>query len=120
MIPAVSQGALAIEVREDDIETTALVNKINDVDTRIATDAERAFLRALGGGCNFPIASYATIKDNELTINGLYASNDGTMVEVDSITGHKASPHQLAQQLASHLQERLRQKARKTKEESDA
>lgn len=120
MIPAVSQGALAIEVRKEDEETTALVNKIDNADSRIATDAERAFLRALGGGCNFPIAAYATIDANELTINGLYASNDGTMVEIDNITGHKASPHQLAKQLAAHLQERLRQKARKISEQSNA
>jgi|SRR5690554_852863 len=120
MIPAVCQGALALEARDGDKEIIALLDKINHEDTKIATDAERTFLLALGGGCNFPIAAYAKIDDQEITLSGLYASADGEVVEEEQIVGHKKSAHQLARQLANDLHQRVREKSRKLNKETDA
>ena len=60
-IPAVGQGALAIECREDDAELIAELKKLSDEDTWVTIHAERAFLAAMDGGCQVPIAGYATI-----------------------------------------------------------
>jgi glutamyl-tRNA reductase/hydroxymethylbilane synthase len=108
MIPAVCQGALALEIRDGDKGTAALVKKLNNEDVLLETDAERSFLTALGGGCNFPLAAYAKIDGSSIKINGLYASADGSIVEVDSIEGHKNGATRLASQLAINLMERVR------------
>jgi hydroxymethylbilane synthase len=108
MIPAVCQGALALEIRDGDKGTAALVKKLNNEDVLLETDAERSFLTALGGGCNFPMAAYAKIDGSSIKINGLYASADGSIVEVDSIEGHKNGATRLASQLAINLMERVR------------
>lgn len=61
MLPAVAQGALAVQVRSDDRETLDLVRALDDGETRVAVTAERAFERRLGGGCHAAIAAYATV-----------------------------------------------------------
>ncbi len=108
MIPAVCQGALALEVRENDKTTATLVKKLDNEDVHLATEAERSFLTACGGGCNFPLAAYAQIKGESIHINGLYASGDGTVVEIDTIQGHKNGATRLAQQLAIELMAKVR------------
>ena len=70
VIPACSQGAIAIEIRENDPEIASLVSAINDEATLIATNAERAFLRTLEGGCQIPVGSYSKIKGNSFEITG--------------------------------------------------
>jgi hydroxymethylbilane synthase len=62
MIPAVGQGALAVQVREDDADALALVRAIDDGATRIAVEAERAFLERLGAGCRLPVGAFAFVK----------------------------------------------------------
>lgn len=116
MLPAVCQGALALEVRTGDLECKELVNKVNDEDTSMATEAERSFLLALGGGCNYPIASYARVEGDAIKIDGLYASADGSAVVIDHIEGHKKLGVQLADQLARYMSQALREK--KLSEES--
>lgn len=108
MLPAVCQGALALEIRKDDNELREIVSKGNDEDTAMATEAERAFLLALGGGCNYPIAAYAQVKGGGVKIDGLYASADGKVVVKDRIEGHKSLGVQLADQLARQLDQRLK------------
>lgn len=107
MIPAVGQGALALEIRDGDKSTYNLVHKLNNADTEIAANSERVFLEALGGGCNFPIAAHAKVKDNHFSIKGLFATADGLIVEIGSIEGHKGSALQLARQLAYDLNNAL-------------
>ena len=108
MIPAVCQGALALEIRENDKISAKLVNRLDDENVHLATDAERSFLKACGGGCNFPLAAFAQIKGDSIHINGLYASGDGTVVEIDSIQGHRNGATRLAQQLAIDLMAKVR------------
>jgi len=61
MVPQVAQGALAVECREGDAETLALLAAIDDAATRRAVEAERAFLAELGGGCDLPVGAYAEV-----------------------------------------------------------
>lgn len=107
MIPAVGQGALAVEIRKDDDEVFNIVHAINHEDTQIAAESERVFLEALGGGCNFPIAAYAQVKGSHFQIEGLFATADGKIVKQMSTEGHKGSALQLARQLAYDLNNAL-------------
>lgn len=87
-LPAVGQGALAIECREDDNELLGLLEKFTDEATRLAVEAERAFLTKMEGGCQVPIAGFATVNDNkEITFTGLIASPDGKEVYKEQLTG---------------------------------
>lgn len=70
-LPAVGQGALAIECRENDLNTLALVECLRDIDTERCVLAERAFNQELGGGCHVPIAAYARLIGQQLHIEGL-------------------------------------------------
>ncbi|HXF40264.1 MAG TPA: hydroxymethylbilane synthase [Blastocatellia bacterium] len=82
VLPAVGQGALAIETRADDEVTGKIIRALEHQPTRLACTAERAFLKGLGGGCLVPIAAHAKVEDDQLTIKGLVASTDGLeMVE---------------------------------------
>ena len=76
-LPAVGQGALAVEIREDDDRTADLVEPLNHAGTWTCISAERAFLRRLGGGCLAPASAFARIDDNRLHVEALVADPDG-------------------------------------------
>lgn len=76
-LPAVGQGALAIETREADSETRARIAVLDDAGTAAETRAERAFLEALGGGCRVPVAALGSISSGTLRLRGVVASEDG-------------------------------------------
>jgi hydroxymethylbilane synthase len=81
MVPAVGQGALAIEVRTDDTATYSIVRLLNHDETEKCVAAERALLGSLGGGCQVPIAAHATMQsDGTVALNGLVARPDGSEV----------------------------------------
>ena len=81
VLPQVAQGALAVECRDDDDDTQKLVAGIDDAAAHAAVDAERAFLRQLGGGCDLPCGALATTgSDGRLSIDVLLATHDGTTV----------------------------------------
>ena len=67
-LPAIGQGAIAIECRADDTETIAILRSINHSDTEMAIIAERAYMKTIGGGCKFPLGAYATIQGNIITL----------------------------------------------------
>ncbi|SEM52270.1 hydroxymethylbilane synthase [Paenisporosarcina quisquiliarum] len=89
-IPAVGQGALAIECRADDIELIDELSKLSDHDTWVAVEAERAFLAAMDGGCQVPIAGHATISGDKITMTGLVAAPDASIVYKEILTGTNA------------------------------
>jgi hydroxymethylbilane synthase len=91
-LPAVGQGALAVQCRADDSATRALLAPLDDLATRAAVLAERAFLSALGGGCKVPIAAHAAIVDGRLRLDGLLASSDGHHLLRDSVVGGPVTP----------------------------
>jgi hydroxymethylbilane synthase len=79
-VPQVAQGALAVECREDDDTTRSLLATIQHAASRAAVDGERAFLAALGGGCDLPVGAHVTWVDDEWRCEGLIADVDGTTV----------------------------------------
>lgn len=103
IMPAVGQGAIAIEIRADDLRTSQLIREINDENCCLETTAERAFLAELEGGCQVPVACLARVEDKQLRIAGLVASLDGSQVHSASMvcefTEIVAAGRQLAGQL---------------------
>ncbi|CAN5582404.1 MAG: hydroxymethylbilane synthase [Pyrinomonadaceae bacterium] len=106
MLPAVGQGALAVEARANDHSTIALVSSLNHAATQIACASERAFLRALGGGCQLPIAGYAVVYRNELVLEGLIADPAGQEVVRGKLTGPTAEAEEIGSRLAHQLRSR--------------
>jgi hydroxymethylbilane synthase len=106
MLPAVGQGAIGVEIRADDSVAGNLVTKLDHEATRIACTAERALLRALGGGCQLPIAAHCVVHYHEMRIDGLVASRDGKRIVRDHISGSNESAEQLGADLANRLLER--------------
>jgi hydroxymethylbilane synthase len=77
MLPAVAQGCIGIETREDDAETRALLDALNDVPTATAVNCERAFLAALDGSCRTPLAGHAVIEQGKVRFRGHALTMDG-------------------------------------------
>jgi hydroxymethylbilane synthase len=80
MLPAIGQGALGLEIREDDTETMRRISFLDHADTRIAVLAERAFLRRLEGGCQVPIGAKGTLAHGSLKLSGFVSEVDGGRV----------------------------------------
>jgi hydroxymethylbilane synthase len=103
MLPAVGQGALGLESREDDSATIPLLQALNDLPTRQAVLAERSFLFALGGGCLVPIGALATVAGEKLTLRGAVLSPDGTRRVEGNVAGPALDSEQLGRRLADDL-----------------
>lgn len=103
MLPAVGQGALAIETRATDDAVIEIVRALDHQPTHIACAAERAFLRALGGGCQLPIAGYAVESDGQLSLEGLVADREGREIVRGQIMGASTGAEALGTQLATQL-----------------
>jgi hydroxymethylbilane synthase len=106
--PAPGQGAIAVQVRGDDATSLALTATIDDRATRLAVEAERAFLSASGGGCRAPIGALATIADDQLDLIGGYAAPDGSERAFARRRGPIAAGEDLARELAAELDSRGR------------
>ena len=100
MIPAVGQGALAIETRADDDSLKQALSFLNDSATAAATTAERTFLAAINGSCQVPVGVYGTVQDGRLTLQSIIAAPDGSQVyrttTCGSVTDSAAVGHQAA------------------------
>jgi hydroxymethylbilane synthase len=101
-LPAVGQGAIAIEARGNDEETCALLAAINHWPTDVAVTAERAFLAELGGSCRTPIAGYAVVRGCDLQLRGMMLRPDGGWCCVERV-GDVADPEQLGCDAGSDL-----------------
>jgi hydroxymethylbilane synthase len=106
MLPAVGQGAIAIETRSDDQFAIEVTGKLDHRETRLACLAERSFLRSLGGGCQLPIAAHARFEDDLLKLDGLVAKPDGSKRLQDALSGPADSAENIGGSLASTLIER--------------
>jgi hydroxymethylbilane synthase len=102
-LPAIGQGAVGIECRNDDEFINSLLGKLNHDDTWICVIAERAFLKKLEGGCQVPIAAYAQLKDGKLIIEGLVGSLDGKTLIKESMQGKPEEAESLGTILAEKL-----------------
>ncbi|MBQ9480222.1 MAG: hydroxymethylbilane synthase, partial [Selenomonadaceae bacterium] len=103
MMPAVGQGALAVELVEGNRSVEELVSVLDDRETRLAVTAERSFLRVVEGGCQVPVGVYATVEGNKITVSGLIASLDGSKVMRGSTVGSTDEAQRLGAELAQRL-----------------
>jgi len=103
ILPAVGQGALAIEARTDDKTVRDLVAFLNDEATVCCAKAERAFLARVEGGCQVPVGVYATPDGDALNVEAVIASLDGKRLYRDSVHGAKTEAEQLGTTLADKL-----------------
>jgi hydroxymethylbilane synthase len=103
MLPAVGQGALAIETRDDDPWVRDLLAPLDHAATRLACTAERALLRALGGGCQLPIAAHASVRGDRLRIEGLVAGLYGDVVIRDAEEGAATEATHIGETLGARL-----------------
>lgn len=103
MIPAVGQGALAIETRADDDDLKQALSFLCDEETTAATTAERTFLAAINGSCQVPVGVYGKAKDGQLTLSCIIAAPDGSRVFRHQATGPVSDSRALGQQAAKTL-----------------
>lgn len=101
MLPAAGQGILAVQTRQG--MDTACLAGIHDPDAACCALAERAFVRALDGGCSSPVAAYAVAEGETLTLTGLYVSPDETVVRKGSLSGPRTAAETLGETLADKL-----------------
>jgi hydroxymethylbilane synthase len=102
-LPAVTQGVIGIECREGDAPTVKFLQALEDAATRKVMEAERAFAARLGGSCQSPIAAYAELDADKITLRGLVAEPDGSKLLRDTQTGSSTDPKTLGRQLAERL-----------------
>ncbi|MFP3916465.1 hydroxymethylbilane synthase [Lysinibacillus telephonicus] len=102
-LPAVAQGTLGIECRADDEELLTELAKLTDRTTWNEAHAERAFLAAMDGGCQVPIAGFAKSNGEEITLTGLVAAPDASVVYKETLTG--TNPEELGKEVAKILTE---------------
>lgn len=103
-LPAVGQGALAIETRADDEEIKNMLSFLYDDKTADATIAERAFLAQVEGGCQVPVGVYGEVnEDNTLTVEAVIGSLDGKTIIRDKVTGKRENASELGETLAKKI-----------------
>lgn len=104
-LPAVGQGALGIECRSEDSDIKALLAPLVHANSQACVLAERAMNHRLHGGCQVPIAGYATLKNDQLSLSGLVATIDGTTMLRASASAHVSEAESLGLQVAERLLE---------------
>lgn len=111
--PAPGQGTIVLQCREDDAATIALLSAVDDAGSRVAAEAERGFLDALGAGCSLPIGAFAQLSDGLLTLRGMIASEggeapsegDAALPSFGDVTGPPEEAAALGRGLAERLME---------------
>jgi hydroxymethylbilane synthase len=102
-IPSPAQGALAVEIRDDDSETKEIVSKLDDKDARKTTTVERQVFAALRCGCHAPAGVFAKISGDQITISGCFSEPDGKNFVQSAVSGPVADYEILTQTLAAKL-----------------
>ncbi len=103
MLPAIGQGALAIEVRLKDEELLEGLSFLHHEETAVAVAAERAFLKRLGGGCQVPLAAYARFEGEQLVVEALIADPSGDPLLRDKRVGAPSEAARMGEELAEDL-----------------
>jgi len=106
MLPAVGQGALCIEIRQNDPRVEPIVASLEHPQTRTVILGERAFLKRLEGGCQVPIAAYGKTDKNTFTLAGLVATVDGKTLIKETLAGSEDSSETIGTKLADRLIDR--------------
>ncbi len=101
MIPAVGQGVICIECREDDTKIRNILTQLNCIETEICVTAERSFMRGVEGDCSIPLAAFASLEKNLLTLNVmLYNENQ---MHIHNMYSDKTEGVELGQKAAFHI-----------------
>lgn len=100
MIPAPAQGALALEIRENDVVLEKMIDAIKDEISQIQTDAERSYLAGIDGSCHIPMGAYCEVDGEKLTLTGIFGDEDGEKITVASLEGNRDNPKELGSNLA--------------------
>ncbi|MCB0973192.1 MAG: hydroxymethylbilane synthase [Actinobacteria bacterium] len=106
MVPQVGQGALAVECRTDDQRTLSSLQHLDRPDIRTAVETERSMLRALGGGCEYPLGAYATVVGSRIEVTGFLGDLDTGRSVRATVCG--SAPNELGHELATRLDQQLR------------
>ncbi len=104
-LPAAGQGAMAIEVAERGQDWLPLLSALNHRPTELATRAERAVSRQLGGSCQIPLAAHAVLEGEMLFLRAIVAAPDGSQIVEAQLRGPAEQPEALGQQVAEQLQQ---------------
>lgn len=102
-LPACGQGAIGIECRSDDAEINEILSSLHDHETGLCVQAERAMNARLNGGCQVPIAGFAEIQHQQLTMRGLVGSPDGALLYRSACTGEIDQADALGKRIAEDL-----------------
>ena len=102
-LPAVGQGALAIETRQDDAEVLLVLEFLNDNDTIAAVTAERAYLREVQGGCQVPVGVHGEVNGDQLLLEATILKIDGTREVREQICGNCSEAEALGVKLAQQM-----------------
>ncbi len=105
-IPAVSQGAIGIEIRENDSEVETVINHISDKETEMVTKGERKFLRSMEGGCQIPIGCYTIVDGDQIKMTGLVASINGQTILKSTHSGSIIESEAVAMKIHDELIEK--------------
>ena len=100
MVPAPAQGALAIEIRDNDLEIENLIESLKDEETEIQVAAERGFLDGVNGSCHIPIGAYCRLDGEKINLTGLFGDEDGKKLIIKSIQGSSKFPRDVGLELA--------------------
>jgi hydroxymethylbilane synthase len=103
ILPAVGQGAIGIETRTNDKQILDILSVLDDKNSHICIQAERAMNKTLQGGCQVPIACYSQLNNNTLLLEGLVGCIDGSNIIKASLTGSLTEAERLGQELANCL-----------------
>lgn len=106
MLPAVGQGAVAVEIRDGDTETLEFVEKLGHKETHICVTAERSFLRTLEGGCQVPIGAAARLEIGMIHLEGIVGNLEGTVNLRESLSGPEEEAESLGMRLGLVLIEK--------------
>ena len=106
MLSAPGQGAIAVEIKKNNIQLKDITSSINDEFSRVTTSTERSFMKLMGGGCNYPIAALSTVKNDKILIDGLVISLDGTKLIRSSAEDSVNNWHDLSIDLANTFYEK--------------
>lgn len=125
ILPAVGQGAMAVEIRTDDRKISEMLDAVNDSTTAACVTAERAFLQTLEGGCQVPIGASAFIEKDQIHLEGFVGSLNGKSNLRGKISGKKLEANQLGVRLArilieqgaNEILEHTRRKVERSEEE---
>ena len=102
-VPAPGQGIVAVEVSDRSEEARAIAGRISDLDASTALTAERAVVRALGGGCQMPLGALAHVDEHDMVMHGIVASLDGGAIVRATARGRRGNPAAVGEKLAAQL-----------------